>query len=505
MFGKRIKAKDFVRALARNAPGDRGIIHLDRYLEADVVMSELQSLLSISKWREHYDEASSGWSLLGLRYLLGKNGSYESAAPAKSFQWNKTRLSQAPYTWAFLQAIMKEAGTRMGRVAFMKLDPGGYSGYHNDGCLYDENLLRFHVPIVSNPLSAWALNGTEMRPLPVGALTYVDTTLFHEVRNQGREARIHLVFDMEISGGMVELLNRQYNNKLPARKLNGIKSIYFPISLDGSAQYIYAEEGDDTSKLANHFCSTSVAENMQAMCIASVTAGLQTLLNDPAAPTYRMSGFNRVQIGYSDTPSNLDWEHLDHKVALLSNEEKGQQNSRRFDLVTDNLPWPNGTVAHIYASHVIEHIPLRFGYFVLVKLLAKLKPGGTIRLITPDLKAMARAYIDGDSDAFINRDRNYWAKIDDVHMNLGIGGYFMNQIVAWGDDTYLFDRSKKLELGGFSHLAAYDFEMLRKVMEAAGFVNVARGELDEQDEHRQGGQLVVTAEAPGGGMVGTGI
>ena len=84
MFGKRIKAKDFVRALARNAPGDRGIIHLDRYLEADVVMSELQSLLSISKWREHYDEASSGWSLLGLRYLLGKNGSYESAAPAKS-------------------------------------------------------------------------------------------------------------------------------------------------------------------------------------------------------------------------------------------------------------------------------------------------------------------------------------------------------------------------------------------------------------------------------------
>ena len=62
------------------------------------------------------------------------------------------------------------------------------------------------------------------------------------------------------------------------------------------------------------------------------------------------------------------------------------------------------------------------------------------------------------------------------------------------NDSYLFTKRN----GGdyvctFSHVSAWDFEMLEKLLTIVGFSNVIRTDLEDIDPHRKGGQLCVNA------------
>jgi predicted SAM-dependent methyltransferase len=58
-------------------------------------------------------------------------------------------------------------------------------------------------------------------------------------------------------------------------------------------------------------------------------------------------------------------------------------------------PWPvePETVDLIFADNMIEHLPLAAGRVALQHAHAALRPGGTIRLATPDVEAAARLYL----------------------------------------------------------------------------------------------------------------
>ena len=64
-------------------------------------------------------------------------------------------------------------------------------------------------------------------------------------------------------------------------------------------------------------------------------------------------------------------------------------------------PWPvePGTVDLVYADNMIEHVPLAAGRALLRQAHAALRPGGTIRLATPDVEAAARLYLGADEEA----------------------------------------------------------------------------------------------------------
>lgn len=60
------------------------------------------------------------------------------------------------------------------------------------------------------------------------------------------------------------------------------------------------------------------------------------------------------------------------------------------------VPWPvpDGSVAHVYADNVIEHLTLEQGRSMLRNCFRALEPGGVVRLATPDVEAVARQYIE---------------------------------------------------------------------------------------------------------------
>lgn len=58
----------------------------------------------------------------------------------------------------------------------------------------------------------------------------------------------------------------------------------------------------------------------------------------------------------------------------------------------DPLPYGDNSVDVIYSEHGWEHVPLEQGEFLLRECARVLKPGGVVRISTPDLKVLVVAY-----------------------------------------------------------------------------------------------------------------
>ncbi|HVA82157.1 MAG TPA: methyltransferase domain-containing protein [Candidatus Binataceae bacterium] len=69
------------------------------------------------------------------------------------------------------------------------------------------------------------------------------------------------------------------------------------------------------------------------------------------------------------------------------------------------IAFPNASVDGLYASHVLEHLPRRDCLRLLGKIRCWLKPSGVLRVVLPDLRGMARAYVEGafSADEFVER------------------------------------------------------------------------------------------------------
>lgn len=108
------------------------------------------------------------------------------------------------------------------------------------------------------------------------------------------------------------------------------------------------------------------------------------------------------------------------------------------------VPFGDEVVDVIYSSHALEHIFLEEAQALLQDAYRALKKGGLIRLAVPDLEHALRLYLSGAKeqalDFFFNRNRS---------------GYLNH------------------------HHYMYDFELLKNLLEKAGFVEVERSRFRE--------------------------
>jgi SAM-dependent methyltransferase len=73
------------------------------------------------------------------------------------------------------------------------------------------------------------------------------------------------------------------------------------------------------------------------------------------------------------------------------------------------LPFDNGTIDAVYHSHVLEHLDPERGRDLIAECYRVIKPGGVVRVIIPDLEAIARNYL----DALERADRSKCGETDD--------------------------------------------------------------------------------------------
>lgn len=133
------------------------------------------------------------------------------------------------------------------------------------------------------------------------------------------------------------------------------------------------------------------------------------------------------------------------------------------------IPFPDGSVASIYSTHMLEHLYPDELERLLRECLRVLKPDGGVRFIVPNLRSAILAYQQNRTDWFDSFPRTYSS----------LGGRFSNFIFCDGQ-----------------HRGGLDFDHLAEVLHKVGFRSI--------EESREGASRLfgehVPPFAPGDGV-----
>lgn len=149
-------------------------------------------------WKLHFQvkHYSGNWSAIPLRSL---NGDITNTfiSPVEGFaQYRDTLLlDKCPYFTEILQSFQ----CPLLSVRLLKLSAGTKIHEHKDADLcYEQGLVRFHIPVITNALVEFISNGVPMY-LNEGECWYVNFNLPHSLHNKSKADRIHLVIDAEVN------------------------------------------------------------------------------------------------------------------------------------------------------------------------------------------------------------------------------------------------------------------------------------------------------------------
>ena len=89
----------------------------------------------------------------------------------------------------------------------MKLAPGAFIKEHRDAELcYERGEARIHVPILTNELVAFYIDG-ERAVMEPGSCWYMNFNLPHRISNAGTTDRVHLVMDMKVNDALRKMFD----------------------------------------------------------------------------------------------------------------------------------------------------------------------------------------------------------------------------------------------------------------------------------------------------------
>jgi hypothetical protein len=160
---------------------------------------ELQALESPT-WIDHYDrKISNGWTTILLNSRDGTMSTPDSMRPGRYGQFKRTPILEVLPSF---REVLDAFQCPMGRVRISKLLPHSFIGAHRDigreaaGIAF--NQVRLHLPITTNEKVTFQVGSQTFR-LRAGRLYYLNFTKLHSVRNDGDEARIHLILELKVN------------------------------------------------------------------------------------------------------------------------------------------------------------------------------------------------------------------------------------------------------------------------------------------------------------------
>jgi predicted SAM-dependent methyltransferase len=122
----------------------------------------------------------------------------------------------------------------------------------------------------------------------------------------------------------------------------------------------------------------------------------------------------------------------------------------RWD-IRRRLPFADGSVAQVYASHVVEHLEFKEDVPALfAELYRVLQSGGRVRIVVPDVARYLEAYVSGDPDKWIAL--GVATLPDDIPTPMAMINHVFHQ--------------------GGEHQFGYDFDTLAWLLRKSGFDEV---------------------------------
>ena len=163
--------------------------------------------LESDAWIDHFvkQNYTGGWSVVPLRASATARHPVMmiySDPSCKEFV-DTPLLIRCPY----FQEVLATFRCDLEAVRLMKLTPGSVIKEHRDHDLsYEEGRVRMHVPVKTNPLVEFILNGRRVM-LEEGDCWYLQLSEPHRVSNLGASDRIHLVIDALVNDWVRDLFH----------------------------------------------------------------------------------------------------------------------------------------------------------------------------------------------------------------------------------------------------------------------------------------------------------
>jgi hypothetical protein len=169
---------------------------------------------------------------------------------------------------------------------------------------------------------------------------------------------------------------------------------------------------------------------------------------------------------------------------LISKNAARFSSNIQFGDIVKGLPIPPNTVDGLYASHVLEHLTQEDRLIALAHSYHLLKPGGTFRLVVPDLRARAELYI---SDHGSEHGASWFLRSSGLGRERRMSGLVGKLTQAFGHSAHLWmwdeaSMSDALASAGFTRIRRCEFgdaedAMFRLVEEEGRFLDQGIEEL----------------------------
>lgn len=131
---------------------------------------------------------------------------------------------------------------------------------------------------------------------------------------------------------------------------------------------------------------------------------------------------------------------------------------------TKPFPFPDASFDYVFNEHTIEHVPYSAAVGMVEKAYKALKPGGKLRVSTPNLEHLINLYQEPKTETqkkYIKwMGEAFLPQFDEVNDAIVINNYFRD----WG------------------HQFIFDEKTLKKVFEDAGFTNVTRCQTSQSSD-----------------------
>lgn len=109
--------------------------------------------------------------------------------------------------------------------------------------------------------------------------------------------------------------------------------------------------------------------------------------------------------------------------------------------IAEPLPFADDSVDWVYAEHLIEHIPLPVALGWLAEVRRVLRPGGLLRLTTPDLERYVQGYLD-ERGGFFARHRRRLRLLKVGPPMPDRKAFMMNQIFYHYGHRWIYDEAE---------------------------------------------------------------
>lgn len=191
---------------------------LDREYDASVLAAEVNALRE-QPWKVQrsvgqdgvYGESAIDWTILSLRSAGGDPARTDPGGAGPVDHADTPHLDRSPE----LAKVLRDIPTTLLAVRLMALGPGVEVKEHRDAkCGLPWGMTRLHIPVITNPGAVVVIEGRDHH-WDAGRLWFGDFNRLHYVRNDGEEARVHLVLDCLVSPQLLELFPPGFRDALP--------------------------------------------------------------------------------------------------------------------------------------------------------------------------------------------------------------------------------------------------------------------------------------------------